>query len=296
MPLSEQLRVSAVDEMGKQVFKTFSIKKYTKEGAEKLAAEWKEYMKKRREDDRKRSHKKTSTAPDMLLSDSDSDYSSDSDESVKNEIVMPEIFKVKDFALNLPDPKFGCSILLCSSTRGGKTTMLNHVYKTYFKEYITCTHTYSPQSDIYKDLKKDTVYCPQYMPELLKDTYKINKATNNKYKFLHIVDDCVSVKNDKRLKDALCIYRNSRISTIITGQNLTIFNSITRSNINFVMLGKLNSDMAIEMVIKSYLRSYFPKFMSLNDCIKEYKRLTTNYHFIILDNINNDAFISKVKI
>ena len=77
---------------------------------------------------------------------------------------------------------------------------------------------------------------------------------------------------------------------------MTIFNSITRSNINFVMLGKLNSDMATEAVIKTYLRSYFPKYMSINDCIREYKRLTADYHYIILDNINNDAFISKVRI
>jgi hypothetical protein len=91
-------------------------------------------------------------------------------------------------------------------------------------------------------------------------------------------------------------WRNSRISGIITAQEISIMNSIQRSNINFILLGRLNSDMAIEKVIKSYLRSYFPKTMNLNDCIKAYKDLTSDHHFIVMDCINDDIFLSKISI
>jgi hypothetical protein len=33
-------------------------------------------------------------------------------------------------SIELPDPKFGVSFVLCGSTRSGKTTILNYLYKT----------------------------------------------------------------------------------------------------------------------------------------------------------------------
>ena len=35
--------------------------------------------------------------------------------------------------LEVPDGKFGFSLLLCGSTRSGKTTMMNHLYDKHFK-------------------------------------------------------------------------------------------------------------------------------------------------------------------
>jgi hypothetical protein len=301
MPESTTYRVSCIDpKTGKQKHKQFSLKKYSKEEAIKLGDAWKNQI------TNEKPHtphvpamghttaapRRGSTSSESSSGSSSSDSSSDSDNMHSTSSIIP----FREFALNLPDNKFGCSIMMVASTRAGKTTLVNHIYDTYFKDYITCLHTNSIQSDIYKEMKKGTIACPTYIPELIKDTARINKGTNNKYKFLHIVDDVVDKKHDQTLMKLFTIYRNSRITGIITAQEISIMNSIQRSNINYTILMRLNSDMAIEKVVKSYLRSYFPKTMTLNDMIKAYKELTSDHAFIVIDNINDEIFRSKLKL
>ena len=208
-----------------------------------------------------------------------------------------EAFDERDIStLKLPNREFGISILLMGSTRAGKTCMMNYLYENIFKQHaITVLHTTSIQSGIYKPLLKSCAIATEYHPELLAESYKINKHTNNHYEFLHIIDDVVDKKNDPQLKRLLTTYRNSRISGIITGQSLTIFNSITRGNINYVCLGYLNSDASVEQAIKTYLISYFPKGMRLDDKIKAYRELTKNYHWIIIDSIHGETFRTKLR-
>lgn len=197
-------------------------------------------------------------------------------------------------SLKLPSREFGISFLIMGSTRSGKSCLMNYIYENVFKHHITVLHTASANSSIYKPLLKSCAVATDYHPELLVDTYKINKGTENKYEFLHIIDDVVDKKNDLQLKKLLCIYRNSRISGIITGQSLTIFNNITRGNINYVCLGYLNSDAAVEQVIKAYLISYFPRGVRMDDKIKAYRELTKDHHFIIIDNIHGDVFLTRL--
>jgi hypothetical protein len=93
----------------------------------------------------------------------------------------------------------------------------------------------------------------------------------------------------------LTIGRNHYQNTLLSGQELSILNAIGRSNINFVFLGKLNSSMAIEKVIKTYLLSHFPTNMKMGDKIKLYSELTANYNWIVIDAIENECFITKLK-
>lgn len=196
--------------------------------------------------------------------------------------------------LRLPDRGSGISFLIMGSTRSGKSTIMNYIYENVFKTYITVLHTASAHSSVYKPLAKACAIASEYHPELINETYKINRHTDNEYEFCHIIDDVVDRKNDSELKKLLCVYRNSRISAIITGQSLTIFNNITRGNINYVMLGYLNSDAAVEQCIKAYLISYFPKGMRMDDKIKAYRQLTLGHHFIVIDNIHGDIFRTKL--
>jgi len=200
----------------------------------------------------------------------------------------------KKFSIPMPDCRFGVSILLLGSTRSGKTTLQNYIYKEFFDTVATCVHTWSPQSSIYKELKKKSIFMPDYRPDIIEETYQINKITDNKFRFLHIIDDVVGKKNDPMLVKLLTILRNSRISAMITGQELSIFNAICRSNINFVFLGYLNSDMAIKKVVEAYLRTYFPKSYNLLDCMREYKEMTADKHFIMIDNINGTICRTKL--
>jgi glutaredoxin-related protein len=198
-------------------------------------------------------------------------------------------------SLELPDPKFGCSFVLCGSTRSGKTTILNYLYKTHFKNHISVLMSNSLNSDAYDMLKKTCATSDFYHPEVLKEMYKINHATKNHYEFFAIIDDVPDKREDGEMKRLMCIYRNSRISSIICAQTATMINKMARSNINYVFLGRMNSSSESERNIKDYLTGHLPTSMKMSEKIKWYQQATSDYKWIVLDQINGTMFLTKLQ-
>jgi AAA+ superfamily predicted ATPase len=133
-----------------------------------------------------------------------------------------------------------------------------------------------------------------YSPRIIKEGYEINRKTNNHYPFLFVLDDVVDKKFDKELLKLLTIYRNSGLSTVITAQSLKILNTASRGNVNFVLLGKLNSDEAIEQVVRAYLMSYLPG--KVEEKVKLYKQLTEGHHFFVINNLEGEVFRTKLRL
>jgi len=198
-------------------------------------------------------------------------------------------------SIELPDPKFGVSFVLCGSTRSGKTTILNYLYKTYFKDHISVLMSNSLNSDAYDMLKKSCAISDFYHPEILKEMYKINHATKNHYEFFAIIDDVPDKREDPEMKRLMCIYRNSRISSIVCAQTATMINKMARSNINYVFLGRMNSSSEIDRNIKDYLQGHLPSTLKMTEKIKLYKEWTSNYQWIVLDQINGTMFLTKLQ-
>jgi len=199
----------------------------------------------------------------------------------------------RPFALELPDPKTGgASVCFIGSTRSGKTTGMKYVYQKYFKKHITTLMTNSLHASIYKDINH-CVLSPIYSAKAISECYKINKETNNHYPFLIILDDIVDKKFDKEMLRLLTIYRNTGLSCIITAQATTILNSSGRTNINFVLLFKLNSDEEIEKAVKKYLGSYLPG-MKMRDMIAYYRKATEDHHFFVVDTLNGQVYRTKI--
>ena len=196
--------------------------------------------------------------------------------------------------LQFPDPKFGCSFLLLGSTRSGKSTLINYLFEKYFKKHISVLMSNSLQSDAYKPLKKHCVTSDLYHPEVVKSMYSINHETDNHYQFMCIIDDVSHVRHDKQYQRLLTIYRNSRISAIVSAQALTMFDKNCRSNINFVLLGRLNSDTAIEGCIKEYLISYFPRNINMAEKVALYRQQTEDHYWYCIDNVNGLIFRTKL--
>jgi len=245
----------------------------------------------------------------MSYSSSDSESSSDDEKSKKGEhqlgdymkqAVIQNVAGVNIHVLNvgsieLPDPKFGVSFVLCGSTRSGKTTMLNYLYKTHFKNHISVLMSNSLNSDAYDMLKKTCAVSDYYHPEILKEAYKINHATKNHYEFFMIIDDVPDKREDPEMKRLMCIYRNSRISSIICAQTATMINKMARSNINYVFLGRMNSSSESERNIKDYLQGHLPTSMKMTEKIRLYKEWTSDYKWIVLDQINGTMFLTKLQ-
>lgn len=200
----------------------------------------------------------------------------------------------RDFSLEFPDVKTGgVSIALIGSTRSGKTTFLTHILEKYFSKHIKVLMSNSIHAPIYKEID-DCIKSPLYIPRVIKEGYEINRKTNNHYPFLYILDDVVDKKHDKELMKTLTIYRNSGISCVISVQSPVLLNSTSRGNINFVMLGKMNSDESIEKVVRMYLMSYLPG--RIDQKIRIYKELTEGHHWFVVDNLKGEVFRTKLRL
>ena len=196
--------------------------------------------------------------------------------------------------LEIPEQRTGgCSFALIGSTRSGKTTMLKHILEEFFDRHLVVLMSNSIHAPIYKDID-NVVKCPVYSPRLIKEGYEINRKTNNHYPFLFVLDDVVDKKFDKELLKLLTIYRNSGLSTVITAQSLKILNTASRGNVNFVLLGKLNSDEAIEQVVRAYLMSYLPG--KVEEKVKLYKQFTEGHHFFVINNLEGEVFRTKLRL
>ena len=210
----------------------------------------------------------------------------------------PTKYSIPDapFELNMPPVETGgCSILMIGSTRSGKSTALEYIMNKYFKKHCGVLFSQSIKAHAYKNFNFPLLAkgCA-YVPKIIHDFYSINKETNNHYPFLVVIDDHPLVRADKELIKLTTIYRNSGVSSITCIQNLGMLNPTCRSNINFVMLFYLNNTEAIERTIKTFLRGYFPQGWNFDRKIAEYKTLTSDHHFIMIDNLNGTIARCKI--
>lgn len=193
-----------------------------------------------------------------------------------------------EFKLLLPDVSTGgCSVLMVGSTRCGKTTCLKHILDTYFPKHLGCIFSESAKAPAYQDMKYPLLpLSAAFIPDLIRDSYHVNKELKNYYPFLYILDDCPLVKNDKQLTKLTTIYRNSNISAIVCIQSPTMLSPTQRSNFNFVLLFKQNTAAQVEAVVKGFLRGYFPDGWTFEQRIGWYQSMTQDHHFLFIDNLN----------
>lgn len=188
-----------------------------------------------------------------------------------------------------------CSFACIGSSKSGKTTFLKYLLAKHFEDDLKVLLTQSPQADIYTSMKKECAFAPAYIPDIIKTCYEINKNTKNHYGFCIIVDDVVGARNDKQMTRLLCLYRNSRCSAIVSGQDLTLISPTGRANVNNVCLFWQNTDNRIEDNIKHFLRSYFPRSLSLEEKIELYRKLTADHCFLWLNNLDNTLKRCRLK-
>jgi hypothetical protein len=212
------------------------------------------------------------------MSDSDKKI----EEAVKKFPIQPFVFE--------RDPKkamSACSFSIIGSSKSGKTTFLKHLLSKVFEKDIKVLMTQSPQADIYNSIKKDCAFAPTYLPDIIKTCYLVNKHTKNHYPFCIVIDDVIGVKNDRQMTKLMCLYRNSRLSAIVVGQDSKMLNATGRANVNNICLFKQNTDNRVDDNIKDFLRTYFPKNLSADEKIELYKKLTEDHCFLYVDNLNS---------
>jgi hypothetical protein len=205
-------------------------------------------------------------------------------------------FEDKQFSLKLPDTETGgITIAMIGSTRSGKTTLLKHSLLNIFDSHLGVLMSPSLHAPVYEEMGKKMVKCPTYVPAVIDEMYKINKETKNHYPFLVVLDDVVTAKFDKTLMKSFTIYRNSGITTVMSVQNPIILNSVTRGNINIILLGYLNSDEACEKAIRMFCYTSI-KGKNIEEKIHEYKRLTADHHWLMINHLTGEMTRFKLSL
>jgi hypothetical protein len=203
-------------------------------------------------------------------------------------VEKPSAFQDKDFTLALPDLETGgVTIAMVGSTRSGKTTLLKHSLLKFFDSHLGVLMSPSLHAPVYEEMGKKMVKSPLYVPEVIDEMYRLNKETKNHYPFLVVLDDIVTAKFDRTLMKSFTIYRNSGITTVMSVQNPIILNSVTRGNINVVLLGYLNSDEACEKCIRMFCYASIAG-RNIEAKIHEYKRLTADHFWLCINHLTGE--------
>ena len=204
-------------------------------------------------------------------------------------------FPSKKFEICMPENQC-VSILLCGASRAGKTTLLKHLYQTYFSKHITTMFTMNSHADIYKDLSKDMMVANTFHPELLREAQEINSLCDNKYNFLWISDDYVGkeIKCDKEVVRVMTVGRNCGQSSIWSAQGRTLLSAIGRNNANYIMILKQQTPLEWECVIKEFLSMWLPTGMRMKEMVEFCKIATQNYQMFVIDNLKGECYLTKL--
>ena len=199
------------------------------------------------------------------------------------------------FSLTLPS-NGGVSICLIGSSRSGKTTLMKHLYREYFKKHMTVMFSMNTQAEIYEDLGEKVLISPSYHPTLLKEAHEINVVCKNKHPFLFISDDYVdhAIKNDKEVTRLLTIYRNSNMSSIFSFQGNTLMSAAGRNSCNYICIFKQQTPKAWKAIIEEFLDMWLPLGWTMAQKISYCKSVTGDHSFFFIDNIEGCACISKL--
>ena len=210
-----------------------------------------------------------------------------------------KLFPVRafDYERDVASAMSACSFGIIGSSKCGKTTFLKYLLKKIFDDDIKVFQTQSPQATIYDNIKKESVFCPAFLPDIIKECYMINRETKNHYKFCIIIDDVADIKakNNIQMSKLMCLYRNSNCSAVVCGQDAFLLNANGRANCNHICLFHQNTPNRIEDNIKMFLRSYFPRNLSMDEKIELYQKLTADHHFFWINQLDGVVVRCKLK-
>lgn len=160
------------------------------------------------------------------------------------------------------DREGGQTLAIFGSSYSGKSSLLvyyvNNIVKAKIFDLIIL-FTESINSKPLEKLNKQVIKCLGYHADVVQIVYKINLKTNNRYKALFILDDCVKVRQNATLEKQLLLYRNSNITTILSTQYAKLYTApSTRGSLHEIILtgGKTPEirKQSYDLFLRSYLK------------------------------------------
>ena len=180
------------------------------------------------------------------------------------------------------------TISLVAKRNSGKSVLLKYLVEqeieNFKKIFVICPTKFNGFYDDW--IESNCIfenYDEEWVEKLIYKMSNLNKNKNNDTAdhILLILDDCCSDTKfhaSKSIKKLFSRGRHSFISIIITCQMLHHIPPLCRNNSDFLLVGQLNNQ-NIDLLCDEFRTGLEKK-----DFKKMYKRLTTNYSFLIINN------------
>ena len=206
-------------------------------------------------------------------------------------------------ALTKVELEGGFAGIISASRRSGKTNFIKYIYDELDKQFdiiILFSDTLHNQKYSFaKDPKFN-----KFNTSILEDVFQFQKNTDNAFKILIIMDDCVSneTKADNSIMQLYLTGRNWNISCIISTQISTLVNKKIRGNTDFVFIGKTNTPENRLNLIETFLVTCVQaptevktKVAKLEYLDKYIVENTEDYNFLVLDYLNDGERVYNFK-
>lgn len=208
--------------------------------------------------------------------------------------------------ITLIDPTVpsGTTTLLLGGSMTAKTTLIVQAMKNLLRMYpdrfnVIVIMTESINADPLQDLPASIIRLPCYVPELLQLFVKINNATNNRYGFLVVLDDCVQLRG-KDITKAINIWRNSGLSTIISVQSPMFVNPAMRSSFHNIFITGARTSEARKKIGELFVYKYLedkgiPERTKQDDWIRHNTKLDSNSRMLIrINGVRDEIYTHKI--
>lgn len=224
----------------------------------------------------------------------------------KQEMASIPIYEDIDLELS---QNTGNTFAIIGSSKKGKTELFKYLYKKYFSgnDYVSTLYTHNPQIINNKKSKYKRLLVHDKFDDIemsvVRSQKELNKVARDgklpKYKFFNAFDDLIKVGQTKFLDDMILTYRNARMSSMIMIQYSNLLSKSSRANYNYLMFFGMNTRESVEVVLKSFLASYFIDVYGvyhLEDQIRLYNKLTRDHRFILLDQLKSEISVHKLNL
>ena len=165
----------------------------------------------------------------------------------------------RDFTIVNDKANTGQSALVLGSSFTGKSSLLvialNNLIRNRSYDVIII-FTESINSEPLKKLKyRDhrIIVANCFLPEVIRWAHKINEVTDNRYKFLFVLDDIVDMSKKKLYQKLILTFRNNDISSITVTQYAKLVPPGLRGSYHNVIFTGFRSSEVREYVIKNWL-------------------------------------------
>jgi len=154
-------------------------------------------------------------------------------------------------------------VFLAPSFSGKTTLMVDELNKLSKKELdgydkivlFTRSPSAKPLKNLSKDVLKKLVVYDKFIPQYVKALKKINTVTENRYRFLLLLDDCLNLKGSV-METMILTLRNVNISTVVSVQYSKLLSKSQRQSIHDYYLLNMKCE-DLEYLMSGFLAPHF---------------------------------------